>query len=339
MPDARRLDADALRGWPLPSPSDDGDKEERGRVLIVGGSPETPGALLLAAVAALRAGAGKLALAAGESIARQIALLIPESRVIGLPETPDGGIAAEAAACLAPLRGRVDALLVGPGMRDDAATAALVRRLLEDFPDAALLLDAGAMGVVRQPDAVGCPPHFVDGSDLPEEDTENGGNARNAAQGEAKDDMSSALRPGWRFPRPVLLTPHAGEMAHLTGAPKDELLADQGRVARQAARHWNAIVAFKGATTWIASPDGALRCHPGGCAGLATSGSGDTLAGIVAGLAARGASLEQACAWGVVLHAMAGERLSAQVGPVGFLAREIPDQIPALMAMLAAVKP
>ncbi|MGN6387921.1 MAG: NAD(P)H-hydrate dehydratase, partial [Burkholderiaceae bacterium] len=290
MSDAVRLDADALRDWPLPSPSDDGDKEERGRVLIVGGSPETPGALLLAAVAALRAGAGKLALAAGDSIARQVAIRVPEARVIGLPETIEGDIAPSAATPLQSMRGRVDALLVGPGMRDTVATVSLVRRLVDDFPDAALLLDAGAMGVVRQ--------------------------------------------SGWRFPRPVLLTPHAGEMAHLTGANKDELLADQGRVARDAAQRWNAVVAFKGATTWIASPDGALRCHPGGCAGMATSGSGDTLAGIVSGLAARGAPLEQACAWGVVLHAMAGERLSEQVGPVGFLAREIPDQIPALMAML-----
>jgi NAD(P)H-hydrate repair Nnr-like enzyme with NAD(P)H-hydrate dehydratase domain len=104
----------------------------------------------------------------------------------------------------------------------------------------------------------------------------------------------------------------------------------------EAARRWNAVVALKGAQTVIATPEGKVWCHQGGNCGLATSGSGDTLAGAIGGLAARGAALAQACAWGVVLHARAGELLAGQRGPVGYLARELPD---AMLAVLRGYEP
>ena len=85
------VDAAALRAWPLPMPSADGDKEVRGHVLILGGSREMPGAVILAATAALRAGAGKLTIATGASVAQLVALALPEARVIGLAETEQGG--------------------------------------------------------------------------------------------------------------------------------------------------------------------------------------------------------------------------------------------------------
>jgi hydroxyethylthiazole kinase-like uncharacterized protein yjeF len=134
-----------------------------------------------------------------------------------------------------------------------------------------------------------------------------------------------------RFERPVLLTPHAGEMAHLTGISKDDILADPLQAAQEAAVLWNAVVALKGARTVIAMPDGRWWQHEGGNLGLATSGSGDTLAGIITGLAARGAPLEQACAWGVALHAAAGVRLAERFGTLGYLARELSPEVPALM--------
>jgi NAD(P)H-hydrate repair Nnr-like enzyme with NAD(P)H-hydrate dehydratase domain len=90
-------------------------------------------------------------------------------------------------------------------------------------------------------------------------------------------------------------------------------------------------VALKGRVTFIASPDGTLRENRAGNVGLATSGSGDVLAGVIAGLAARGAEASTAAAWGVHLHALAGERLAARVGPLGYLARELPAEIPSLM--------
>jgi ADP-dependent NAD(P)H-hydrate dehydratase len=295
----RDLDAGLLRSWPLPIPSFDADKEERGHVLVLGGSREMPGAVILAASAALRAGAGKLTVATGNSVAQLVALAIPESRVLGLAENEAGGFTVEAVAALDPLADRVNAVLIGPGMQDEEATARLVHALLPRLhgTNTSVMLDADAMGAILHP--------------------------------------PRGVNPPFRFDVPVLVTPHAGEMAHLTGIPKDEIAGNADRIALEAAQRWNAVVALKGARTVIATQEGACWQHEGGNAGLATSGSGDVLAGIIAGLAARGVALHQAAGWGVVLHAQAGERLATRLGKLGYLARELADQVPALLEQAA----
>jgi hydroxyethylthiazole kinase-like uncharacterized protein yjeF len=295
------VDTALLRSWPVPMPAVEGDKEIRGHVLVLGGSSEMPGAVILAATAALRAGAGKLTIATGQSVAQLVALAMPEARVIGLREHASDGFSMDAVAQLDPLADRVDAVLIGPGMRDEPATAALVHALLPRFEAAgtAVVLDACAMGALLYPPA-----------DWP--------------AGKA-----------WRFERPVILTPHAGEMAHLTGIAKDDINAAPDPRALDAAQAWNAVVALKGARTVIATPDGTLYQHEGGNVGLAISGSGDVLAGIIAGLTARGAPLPQAICWGVALHARAGERLAERMGTLGYLAREISQEIPALLEQVA----
>jgi len=305
----RDIDSKLLRNWALPMPSHEGDKEARGHVLILGGSREMPGAVILAATAAMRAGAGKLTIATGRSVAQLVALAIPESRVLGLAENEAGGFTVEAVAALDPLADKINAILVGPGMRDEAATARLVHALLPrlEGSNTSVLLDAEAMGAILR------------------------------APGAASDDEKNkgGVNAPFRFNVPVLLTPHAGEMAHLTGIDKDAILAEPDRHALEAAQRWNAVVALKGARTVIAAPDGGHWQHEGGNIGLATSGSGDVMAGIVAGLAARGADLAQAVSWGVALHARAGERLAERFGKLGYLARELPDEIPALLEQAA----
>ena len=99
--DAVEVDDAFLRGWPLPQPDADGDKEERGRVLVIAGSREMPGALILAANAALNAGAGKLTVATAASVARLVATALPEARVIELAETAKraASIAARSSVC------------------------------------------------------------------------------------------------------------------------------------------------------------------------------------------------------------------------------------------------
>lgn len=286
------ITATMLRDWPLPMPTAEGDKAVRGHLLIVGGSREMPGAILLAANAALRASAGKLTLATAASVAPHVAAAMPEARVIGLEETAHGGFRREAKDKLAPLAGKVNALLVGPGMSDDAASCELMRGLLPIFSASQIIIDACAMNVVANPSS-------------------------------------------FRFAQPALITPHAGEMAHLTRQSKESILADPHGAAVEAAQRWNAVVALKGALTVIATPDGHSWSHEGGNVGLAISGSGDTLAGIITGLAARGAPLEQACAWGIALHALAGEQLALRYGILGYLARELPAEIPALLRNLA----
>lgn len=291
---ARLLDDAALRAWPLPMPDDDGDKEQRGRVLVVAGSAQMPGAAVLAAVAALRAGAGKLTIATAASVAAGVALAVPEARVLPLPETAAGGLALQGVEVLEPQLPGACALLLGPGLQDEAAAIAFATRLLPRCGDLPVLLDACGMSVVRE------------------------------------------LPPGWPWALQLALTPHAGEMAMLTGADKDAVQQQPDRMAREAARRWQAVVALKGRRTHIAAPDGRLWRHDGGNVGLATSGSGDTLAGLIAGLAARGAPLPQACAWGVVLHARAGDRLTRRLGPLGLLARELAGEVPDLLRELAA---
>ena len=290
------IDAGLLAGWPLPQPGSDSDKDERGRVLVIAGSREMPGAAWLAAVASLRAGAGKLQVATAASVAPGLALRIPEARVIAMPETSSGGLAMSGLDRIEALLEKTDAIVIGPGLQDETATRLFTRHLLARASPAAFVIDALAMNVIAD---------FADLADVA------------------------------TFTRPPLLTPHAGEMANLTGFDKEQVAADPERAAREAAARWNAIVALKGATTFIATPDGRAWRHSGGHVGLATSGSGDTLTGIVGGLAARGAPLEQAAVWGVALHALAGQALADRVGPLGFLASELPAEVPRLMQRLA----
>jgi ADP-dependent NAD(P)H-hydrate dehydratase len=270
-------------------------------VLVVAGSVEVPGAALLCGIGALRAGAGKLQIATCRSVAPHLAMAAPEARVSGLDETPGGGIAVSEADKLAERAGRCDALLLGPGMLNEEGEASeLAARLLERMEGGpGIVLDAAALPVLGEGDA--------------------------------------ALRR--RHAGRAVLTPHAGEMAKLLGAPREEVLADPLGAGRRAAAALGAVVAMKGGCTFVVSPRGEAWSCDQGNVGLATSGSGDTLAGVVAGLLARGAPPVQATLWGVFLHGEAGNRLARTRGPVGFLARELLAEIPSIMAGLDAAAP
>ena len=286
--------AKLLHKLPLPRPSDDSDKDERGRVLVIAGSPEVPGGALLAGVAALRAGAGKLQIATSASIASHLGLAVPEALVVALPETPEGRIGPVAAKLLVPRLERCDAVLIGPGMLDEEAVRDLAAVILEGADGPTFVLDAGALTRLAE--------------------------------------ITHSLR---RQRGRVVITPHSGEMATLLGIPRRAVIADLLGSAREAASLLQAVVALKGATTHIVSPQGEAWFFDEGHVGLATSGSGDTLAGIIVGLLARGATPLQAAIWGVYLHGEAGNRLSLIYGHVGFLARELLDAIPRIMADLA----
>lgn len=141
-------------------------------------------------------------------------------------------------------------------------------------------------------------------------------------------DRAPALR---RRIRPAVLTPHIGEMAALLGCDAGAIDADREGALRRAADHFGAIVVLKGSTSLIAAPDGPVFAYAGGGVGLATGGSGDVMAGMVAGLAARGAPALDATLWAVWLHGEAGRRCAEQLGPLGFLARELLAHVPGLM--------
>jgi hydroxyethylthiazole kinase-like uncharacterized protein yjeF len=130
---------------------------------------------------------------------------------------------------------------------------------------------------------------------------------------------------------PPILLPHAGEMASLLGCDAAEVDADPLAAGRRCAARYKAFVLVKGVASHVVAPDGAAWLYSGGGPGLGVSGSGDTLAGITGGLLARGADPLSALLWAVWLHGEAGRTLSGKVGPLGFLAREIPGEVPALL--------
>jgi hydroxyethylthiazole kinase-like uncharacterized protein yjeF len=279
---------------PLPQPGKEGDKEERGRVLVVGGATEMPGAIILAGVAALRAGAGKLQIATCRSIAQAVAVAVPEARVFALPETRAGALAVSGAGEISERAKEVNAVLIGPGMIDEGAVVRLVQKLLPQLGKATVVLDAAALSCFAEtPQCL----HDLD--------------------------------------RKAILTPHAGEMATMLGTDKNAVTRDPLGTARKAARSFRAVVALKGAETHIAAHGVSKSyCNRAGNVGLATSGSGDTLSGIITGLAARGATPLQAAVWGVYLHARAGDALAKRIGQMGYLARELLAEVPAVMSKL-----
>jgi hydroxyethylthiazole kinase-like uncharacterized protein yjeF len=277
-----------LKAFPLPA-VEDGGKETKGRILIVAGCRSMPGAAILTATAAMRAGAGKLRIATSASIAAHVATAMPEALVIGLDEDPEGGFAAAAVDRLGDGAASADAIVAGPGMERNAVCGNIAAALI-DSP-AKLALDAALL--------------------------------RNLSRSDGRRTDADGL--------PILL-PHAGELAALLDCDKSEVEADPLGSGLEAARRYRAYVLVKGVESEVVTPDGRAWRFTGGAPGLGVSGSGDVLAGIVGGLLSRGADPLTALLWSVLLHGEAGETLSNKVGPIGYLAREIPGEIPALLA-------
>jgi len=286
MPDARRVDAALLRDWPLPELGS--DKEERGRLVVVAGSRETPGAGLLSVEGAFRVGAGKVQLVTTSSSAATLAVTAPELMVTGLDEDDRGSLHPDGADRVVDCADG-SPVLIGPGFTDPEVSDVLVRRVLPRL-GGTVVLDALATAYV----------------------TDN------------HEEVASVDAT-------VVLTVNPDELAHCLGVPGEDVTEDlEGHTSRLAARTC-AVVVCGGPVKVVAHRDEMWRVEAGN-AGLGTAGSGDVQAGIVAGLVARGAEPAQAAVWGAWLHASAGDRLAERVGPVGYLARELPGELPALLA-------
>lgn len=287
------LDRAWLSANPLPPCDGATDKNARGRVLIVGGSEQVPGALRLTGEAALRAGAGKVLLATVERAALGLGLAMPEAAVFELPANAAGELGGAAGSELAGLLDRCDTLVLGPGTGAGADAGPLLDAVLAATGSApTLLLDAAILAEAGERDA------------------------------------AIAGRAGG-----TVLTPHPGEMAALMDVEPERIARAPADIARAAATRFDAVVALKGPETHVATPDGTVLRYPGGGPGLATGGSGDVLAGAIGGLLSRGADPLVATAWGVWLHGEAGRRLAERVGPIGFLGRELAGEIPTLMGV------
>lgn len=134
----------------------------------------------------------------------------------------------------------------------------------------------------------------------------------------------------------AVLTPHPGEMARLTGIKVEDIQSNRLEVAKEFAVKWGVITVLKGARTIVALPDGTVYINPTGNAGMATGGTGDVLAGIIAALAGQKAKLSDAAVMGVYLHGLAGDRVAASKGEHGLIAGDLVEELPYAMKDLLA---
>ena len=280
-------------------PSSAVDKFSRGSVLVVGGSARYPGAAMMAAKAAARAGAGYVTLAVPSAIAGIVQTHMLEIPVIGLPSGEDGCFSEKARDAVETLAEKRTVTLVGPGMRVNAATVSVVSRLLET--EVPLVIDA---------DGLNCLARLTSGK---------------------LDDFPELLRRK----DPLVLTPHRGELGRLVGladTPPDSLTA-QMEAARRIV--WadggsELCVVAKGSATACVSTELALLPKPGPAA-LATAGSGDVLGGIIAGMMAGShagvESLPLLCALACEVHGQAGAIASERYGSRGVMAGDLIEAV------------
>lgn len=272
----------------LPARPVDGHKGTFGTVLIAAGSVRYWGAPALAARGAFRSGAGLVALAIPQRVRPALAGQFPEATYPAVSDTDILGVST-ANLILASLDS-YRALLVGPGLADAGS-----------FMGA--LLDG-----LREPPGGKAPPLVIDADGL------------NLMA--AREDWARDLPPG------TVLTPHPGEMARLTGQSLNAVReADRVELAREHAVKWGHVVVLKGAFTIIAAPDGRATLLPFANPILAVGGSGDVLAGIIAGLLAQGLEPYAAAVLGGYLHGAAGELASEFWGNAGLLAGELADWV------------
>lgn len=276
-------------------------KHMLGRVGVVAGSRGMSGAAVLCALGALRGGAGLVRVFCAESIVPLVSTAEPSLMTVGLRETKDGEIRAHAVQLASEAFEWPSVLAVGPGIGMGEEQAALTRGLIAAF--------AG--------------PMVVDA-----------------------DGLNSLAAPGddaWLAPdreEPIVLTPHGGEFNRLARTYGLEPLTDSTDEARIRAAHAlssriGTLVVLKGPRTVVCTPRQAYL-NTTGNPGMAAGGMGDVLTGLIAALIGQGMPSFDACRLAVHVHGLAGDRLAKRIGPVGFLARELADEIP---GALAAVMP
>ncbi|MBF0143229.1 MAG: NAD(P)H-hydrate dehydratase [Magnetococcales bacterium] len=260
-----------------------GHKGSFGHLLVVAGGVGKAGAAALVVMGAQRMGPGLITVATPAAAQAQVAAPITEAMTLPLPDTGDGE------QCLARIREsgvEPRAMAIGPGLGSDPWVGHLVTALMEAVMVPAVL-DADALNVL-------------------------------AARG--KDGVAAIARGR---AAPVVVTPHPGEMARLTGRPVEAIGRERLAIATRAAQEWECWVVLKGAGSVIASPDGKAWINVTGNSGLAAGGAGDLLTGVIAGLLTQGWSVESAVRTGVRLHGAAADADAARSGVAGMIARDL----------------
>ena len=267
----------------------DANKGIYGHVLVIGGSLGKAGAAAMAGFAALRAGAGLSTVATPKSVLATVAGFRPELMTESLEETSSGTIA-------------LDNLKSGS---------------MDPLVDRKTVLAIGP-GISRNPQTAEFVRSTVQRFATPMVVDADGLNAFEGKAGELSDGG-----------RTMVITPHPGEMARLTGWSVTDIQANRVDVARQFAREHKVIVVLKGHRTLIASPDGTVWVNSTGNPGMATGGTGDVLTGMVAGLMAQHLQhVLEATALAVYLHGLAGDLAAGEVGENSLVATDLVRFLP-----------
>jgi len=260
-------------------------KGDYGRVLIVAGSRGKTGAAHLAAVGALRSGAGLVTVATPASCQPVVAGMGPEYMTEALDEIdgrsgePAGIDPDDVERVLEMAR---DVIALGPGLGQAPATQRFITALV-DRATMPLVIDADGLNAFS-------------------------GNPDRLAGREGRD---------------VIITPHPGEMARLVGMSTDEVQASRLEIARNFAVAHHVYVVLKGHRTLIATPDERVFINPTGNPGMATGGTGDVLTGMIAAWLAQLLDAEAACKIAVYLHGMAGDLAEADEGEVSMTSADL----------------
>ncbi|MBC7223145.1 MAG: bifunctional ADP-dependent NAD(P)H-hydrate dehydratase/NAD(P)H-hydrate epimerase [Anaerolineae bacterium] len=303
----------------LPARPSDAHKGTFGWALIVAGSVHYTGAAYLAAAAAARVGAGLVTVALPRPLHPILASRLAEATWVALPHDM-GVIHRDAIPILEEHLEGYNALLLGPGLTQEKETVRFVHEFLQREvahrppPPIGFLKDTTTPSAEPQAGPP-WPPLVLDADAL---------NALAQAEG----------WPEWLAQVQAILTPHAGEMARLLKTTPAEVQASRWETAREAARRWSQVVVLKGAFTVVAAPDGRLAVLPFANPALATAGSGDVLAGTIAGLLAQGLPPWEAAVAGAYVHGLAGEVVRQEVGDAGALAGDLLPRIPDVLGRL-----
>ena len=268
-----------------------------GKVFVIAGSVNYIGAAYLACMGAARVGAGLVTLATATSLQPILASKLTEITYIPLPEAETGVIGSQAISTLQSEFSNYDVLLLGCGLGQHPETVEFVKSLLTDS---------------SQLSAVSCLILDADAVNI------------------------LAQIPQWwrKLRRDAILTPHPGEMARLLGISTKEVQGGRLSITQRSAKEWKKTVVLKGANTIVATPNGEAKVNNAANPALASAGTGDVLAGAIAGLAAQGLSLFHAAACGVYLHSRAGEIVAEELGDAGVIATDLLPVLPKVIKAL-----
>ncbi len=273
----------------LPARSMAAHKGSFGRVMVVAGSVNYTGAAYLACSGAIRVGAGLVCLATPKGIQPIIASQLIEIIHYPLAETEYGIIAKDSVGKVLAEISNYDVLLVGCGIGQHESVAEFTKNLVAG-------IKSGKIKIVLDADALNI----------------------------------LAKEENWwqQFKQEAIITPHPGEMSRLAGITITEVQHGRIGIARRMAEKWNKVVVLKGAYTVIAAPDGRCLVSDHANPGLASAGTGDVLAGAIAGMLAQGLPLFEAAACGVYLHAVAGDIAREEIGDAGMIASDLLPLLP-----------